>query len=94
MVRERAFSDYKQASGSGKLTMQGFTKKLRSFVELCPWVSEMNPKDFQNSQGRIIRREEGGAPGAAPVEMIYLRKKDLPPAPPCEGKPVTKIPSL
>ena len=75
VVRERAFSDYKTASGSGKLTMQGFTKKLRSFVELCPWVSEMNPKEYQNSQGRIIRREDGGAPGSNPVEMIYLKKK-------------------
>ena len=81
IVRDRAFSDYKISSGSSKLTMQGFTKKLRSFVELCPWISEMNPKDYQNSSGRIIRREENAAPGASPVEMIYLKKKTDPPKP-------------
>lgn len=81
LVRDKAFTDYKIQSGSSKLTMQGFTKKLRSFVELCPWIEELNPKDYQNSSGRIIRREENAPPGANPVEMIYLKRK-VEPAPP------------
>lgn len=81
LVRDKAFTDYKIQSGSSKLTMQGFTKKLRSFVELCPWIEELNPKDYQNNSGRIIRREENAPPGANPVEMIYLKRK-VEPAPP------------
>lgn len=81
LVRDKAFTDYKIQSGSSKLTMQGFTKKLRSFVELCPWIEELNPKDYQNSSGRIIRREENAPPGANPVEMFYLKRK-VEPAPP------------
>ena len=81
LVRDKAFTDYKIQSGSSKLTMQGFTKKLRSFVELCPWIEELNPKDYQNGSGRIIRREENAPPGANPVEMIYLKRK-VEPAPP------------
>lgn len=81
LVRDKALTDYKIQSGSSKLTMQGFTKKLRSFVELCPWIEELNPKDYQNSSGRIIRREENAPPGANPVEMIYLKRK-VEPAPP------------
>jgi hypothetical protein len=42
-------------------------------VELCPWVSELNPEEFRNGQGRIIRREKNAPPGAPAVEMIYLR---------------------
>ena len=89
IVRDKALSDYKMSSGSNKLTMQGFTKKLRSFVELCPWIAEMNPKDYQNSAGRIIRREEGAAPGANPVEMIYMvhKKPNFPLFDPDDDRP-------
>ena len=48
--------------------MNKFTKALRSFVALCPWVADYNPKDLQNSQGRISRRIEGKS-----EDMIYLR---------------------
>jgi len=73
IVREKAFSDFKAATGSNKIVMNTFTRKLRSFVELCPWVSELNPEEFRNGQGRIIRRDKDAPPGAPAVEMIYLR---------------------
>ena len=70
---ETAFNDFKMATGSNKIVMNTFTRKLRSFVELCPWVSELNPEEFQNGQGRIIRRDKDAALGTPAVEMIYLR---------------------
>ena len=73
IVREKAFNDFKMATGSNKIVMNTFTRKLRSFVELCPWVSELNPEEFRNGQGRIIRRDKDAAPGTPAVEMIYLR---------------------
>lgn len=36
-------------------------------------MSELNPEEFRNGQGRIIRRDKDAPPGAPAVEMIYLR---------------------
>lgn len=75
LVRENVFADFKQATGVNKITMQAFSKKLRSFVALCPHIECLNPKDMCNSSGRIIRKETiaPGLPQKA-VEMIYLKK--------------------
>lgn len=75
IVREKAFTDFKQFSGINKATTQSFTKKLRAFVNLCPYIAELNPSDLCNSQHRIIRRAKDAQPGDSPVEMIYLRSK-------------------
>ena len=49
-------------------TMNKFTKALRSFAALCPYVYDYNPADLLNSQGRISRRIDGKS-----EDMIYLR---------------------
>lgn len=73
IVREKAYLDFKQFSGMNKITTQAMTKKLRAFAELCPYIKELNPKEFCNSKGRIIRRDKDGPDTQGPVEMIYLR---------------------
>lgn len=73
VVREKAFNDFKQFSGLNKATTQSFTKKLRAFVKLCPYIDSLNPDDLCNSQHRIIRRAPDAMPGDSPVEMLYLR---------------------
>lgn len=50
IVREKAFADYKSFSGVNKITMQRFTKALKGFVALCPYIDELNPKDLCNSR--------------------------------------------
>lgn len=69
IVREKAFADYKSFSGVSKITMQRFTKALKGFVALCPYIDELNPKDLCNSQGRIVRKDNEGKA----ADMIYLR---------------------
>lgn len=76
VVRSQAFADFKAFSGINKITTQDFTKKLRAFVTLCPYIKEMNPEELCNSQHRIIRREKDAPAGASPVEMIYMRSID------------------
>ena len=49
--------------------MQRFTKALKGFVALCPYIDELNPKDLCNSQGRIVRKDNDGKA----ADMIYLR---------------------
>ena len=69
IVREKAFADYKSFSGVNKITMQRFTKALKGFVALCPYIEELNPKDLCNSQGRIVRKDNDGKA----ADMNYLR---------------------
>ena len=74
--RTKAFEDFKAHGGKVQgMTSQKFLKKLEAFALLCPWVEELNPAEVRNNSGRIIRREEGAAPGSSPVEMIYMKKK-------------------
>ena len=70
IVRREAYDAFIDDAKVNKnfYTMNKFTKALRSFVALCPYISEFNPADLQNSQGRISRRIEGKS-----EDMIYLR---------------------
>lgn len=87
LARARVFEEFKANGGRVQgMTPQTFMKKLKSFVTICPWIEELNPKHLQNSSGRIVRREEGSAPGSSPVEMLYLKKKEnIKPSSPQEG---------
>ena len=40
-------------------TMNRFTKSLRAFAQLTPYVAALNPAIYQNNAGRIIRRVDG-----------------------------------
>ena len=74
IVRKEAyetFVDFAKVS-KGYWTMQRFTKALRGFVELCPYVAELNPADMLNTSGRLMRKDENGKT----QDMIYLRSTD------------------
>ena len=69
IVREDAFLAYKMFAGVNKITMQKFTKSLKAFVALCPYVEELNPMELCNAKGRrIVRKVDGVA-----KDMIYLK---------------------
>ena len=77
IVREDAFNAYKIFAGVNKITMQKFTKSLKAFVALCPYVEEMNPAELCNAPGRrIVKKVDGAA-----KDMIYLKKVAEPPKP-------------
>ena len=69
IVREDAFLAYKMFAGVNKITMQKFTKSLKAFVALCPYVEDLNPLEMCNAKGRrIVRKVDGVA-----KDMIYLQ---------------------
>lgn len=70
IVRREAYEAFIDDAKVNKnfYTMNKFTKALRSFAALCPYVYDYNPADLQNSQGRISRRIDGKS-----EDMIYLR---------------------
>lgn len=70
IVRREAYDAFIDDAKVNKnfYTMNKFTKALRSFAALCPYVYDYNPADLLNSQGRISRRIDGKS-----EDMIYLR---------------------
>lgn len=74
IVREDAFTAYKIYAGVNKITMQKFTKSLKAFVALCPYVDELNPESLCNAKGRrIVQKIDGVA-----KDMIYLKSTPTP----------------
>lgn len=76
LIREKVFEDYKRFTGANKATVQSLTKRLKSFALSAEHIDAYNPKEYQNNQGRIIRRPEEDTPQypkSKPIEMIYLR---------------------
>lgn len=71
--KKTAFEAYKTFSGVGKITMQGFTKKLKAFCALAPHIEALNPEVRCNNSGRIIRTIDGRS-----TEMIYLESRKEP----------------
>ncbi|MDE5784999.1 MAG: hypothetical protein K2H98_00545, partial [Duncaniella sp.] len=77
IVREEAFKAYTEFSRAYKTTMQRFSTQLNGFCYTCEWIAELNPKEFHNSNGRIMKRVE-----VDPIthkkelkQMIYIRSR-------------------
>jgi len=81
--REKAFEDYKTYSGVNKITTQRFTRSLKAFVTLCPYIEELNPSDMCNAQNRIVRKVDDVA-----KDMIYLKSIPSPPETATPSNPV------
>ncbi len=73
LQRDLVLEDFKKYSQTQKITMQGFNRKLKAFVELCPWVAEINPEEMRNSNGRIQDFVEVSPGIKKTKDMIYLR---------------------
>ena len=63
--------------------MQRFTKALRSFSELCPYIAEMNPAGLLNKSGRYLQKVDGKT-----KEMIYMRSRQT------NGEPAAFVPQV
>jgi len=80
--REQAFSDFVDNNNVKHYTPQRFIRALKAWCRLRKYV--LNPVDFQNPDGRIIRKitvtDKTGTKEKT-AEMIYIRTTD-PAAPP------------
>lgn len=77
LERDETFSDYVHYANVNRITMQSFTKKLKAFCEICPWVDSMNPEDLQNASGRIQQKIEVSPGIKKTKDMIYIRSKKV-----------------
>lgn len=73
--RDIAYDDFIAFSKVPKSywTMQRFTKALKGFTELCPYIDALNPEEMLNSTGRLLKKVDGQT-----KEMIYLRTFEKP----------------
>lgn len=77
VVKKYAFEDYTKTTAS-KWTSQKFTKALKAWARFYGY--ELDPEEFKNSSGRIIRKEQINGV-ATSVEMIYVSSSGKSPDP-------------
>lgn len=68
IVKETALKDFQNATNQKNWTTNKFTKSLRAWCQFYGYT--FNPKEFQNSQGRISRKEDGQT-----KDMVYIQTK-------------------
>ena len=77
LVRTEVFEDYKRYSNVSSVKMKGFSRKLKAFAQVCPYIVEMDPEEFRNAQGRNISTIKGNDPlnpeRTKTVEMLFMR---------------------
>lgn len=87
IIREEAFTDYMRFGGSGKVTPQQFSTKMKAFCRYYGYV--LNPIELQDKNGKIIKKVEAKTyiaqsntwevlPNAQKVtkEMFYIQTKN------------------
>lgn len=53
--KDDAYNDFiRTARPRTQWTMKGFTMTVRTFCQWAPWIEELNPREYQNSQGRVF----------------------------------------
>lgn len=77
LPRDDVFNEYQRFANVNRITMQAFTKKLKSFCILCPWIDCMNPPDLCNTGGRIQRSVIVAPDKRKTKDMIYIRSIPL-----------------
>lgn len=75
LVRTEVFENFKRYTNLVNVKMKGFSRKLRAFAEICPYIYEMDPEDYRNAQGRnILYTEDPDDFGKKKAtEMVYMR---------------------
>lgn len=73
IARDEVFNEYQRFSNVNRITMQAFTKRLKAFCKLCPWIDSLNPPELCNAGGRIQRAVQVTPEVRKTKDMIYIR---------------------
>ncbi len=75
LVRTDVFEDFKRYSNVSAVKMKGFTRKLKAFADLCPYIWELDPEEYRNGQGRNISYIDDplSPTHKKSVEMLHMR---------------------
>ena len=75
--RDEVFNEYQRFSNVSRITMQAFTKRLKAFCKLCPWIDSINPPELCNAGGRIQRTVQVTPEIRKTKDMVYIRSIPL-----------------
>ena len=75
IIRDVAFDNFIASTKQHKWIVNKFTRALKAWCKYTDYVETLNPKQFQNSAGRIIREPDGET-----KEMIYVQTKEISPS--------------
>lgn len=75
LKKSDVFIDFISKTNS-HMKMPAFTKAIKTFVENCNWIDELNPEPFRRKDGRYSMNINGRT-----EEMIYVKTRN------CEVKP-------
>lgn len=73
LQRDVVLQEYTFYSKIKNITMQTFTRKLKAFANLCPWIEELNPQEYHNSSGRIQQNVEVSPGIRKTKDMLYMK---------------------
>lgn len=74
LVRETVYQDFIRDTHLNAVKMKGFTLRLKSFAEWCPWIHALNPIEYRNAQGRNFSKTTDPLSGETKqIEMVHLR---------------------
>ena len=68
LIKRIVQQDYIDQTDSLHLTINKFTRKLKSWANKSSWVESINPTTHTNAQGRILRRIAGEL-----QEMVFMQ---------------------
>jgi hypothetical protein len=69
--KEMAFEAFKKATSQNKWLVTKFKKAMKAYCQLNGYI--FNPKDLQNSPGRIVQKIDGRS-----QEAIFIRTVETP----------------
>lgn len=75
VARQDAIEDFEKVTKQRGWTTNKFTKAMKAWAEYTEYVQALNPREYQNSEGRISRQHNGKA-----ADMLYVKTKELNPA--------------
>ena len=53
--KDDAYNDFiRTARPRSQWTMKGFTMSVRAFCQWAPWIAELDPEEYRNTQGRVF----------------------------------------
>lgn len=74
LIRQDVAEDFRHYANLPKSTMQTFSRALSAFCTLSEHIDTLNPEEFCNGAGRIIRRiKSPDGLSTKSAEMIYVR---------------------
>lgn len=87
--KDQVMADFITQTSAKSVTAHGFTKSLKAYCSICPWIAELNPASMTHSDGRITRRVPDRLNPARTVVVEHYFLRSIPEERQEEAAPIT-----